>query len=123
MLNFIPTKVIVVVKNLVLSPQGGDHAGKVLLCEVATTLPNKPFAEQLPKPGIDKKSLQQWLKAAVQKEIHNPSSLGFTIVLAEVGYYAFVSILVLEVDDKEEGTAGEGEDYGLHAHNVIELEP
>jgi hypothetical protein len=56
-------------------------------------------------------------------EGNNPSSLRFTIVLVEVGYYAFVSILVLEVDDREEGTAGEGEDYGQLAHNVIGLDP
>jgi hypothetical protein len=30
-------------------------------------------------------------------EGNNPSSLGFTIVLAEVGYYAFVSILSLKL--------------------------
>ncbi len=38
-------------------------------------------------------------------------------------FYAFISILVLEVDDKEEGTAGEGEDYRQLTHNVIELDP
>ncbi len=121
MLNFIPTKVIAVVKNLVLSPQGGAHAGEVLLCEVATTLPNKPFAVQGTQTGYRHKKFTAMAKSCSPGG-NNPSSLGFTIVLAEVGFYAFVSILVLEVDDKDEGTAGEGEDFGQLAHYVIELD-
>jgi hypothetical protein len=38
-------------------------------------------------------------------------------------FYAFISIHVLKVDDEEEETAEEGEDFGQVAPNVIELDP
>jgi hypothetical protein len=94
----------------------------VLLCEVATTLPNKPFAEKGTQTVYQHKKFTAMTKNCSPGG-NNTSSLGFTLVLAEVGFYAFISILFLEVDDKEEGTAGLGEDYGQLTHNVIELDP
>jgi hypothetical protein len=52
-LNFVSTRVVTVVKNLVLSPTGRYHAGELSLCKVAITLPNKPLVEQDPKQDID----------------------------------------------------------------------
>ena len=50
-LNFISTRAIAVVKNLLLSPQGDYCACGVSLCEVATTFPNKPLVEQGTQAG------------------------------------------------------------------------
>jgi|LakMenEpi03Aug12_release.lakeMendotaPanAssembly.Ray.scaffolds.fasta_scaffold5702954_1 hypothetical protein len=46
-LNFISTKVVIVVENLVyiLSPRGDYHACEVSLCKVVTTVPNEPLVE------------------------------------------------------------------------------
>ncbi len=45
-LNFISTRAVIVVENLVLSLQGGYHACEVSLSKVATTLHNESLVEQ-----------------------------------------------------------------------------
>jgi hypothetical protein len=44
-LNFISTKAVTVVENLVLSPRGDYRACDVSLCKVASTVPNEPLVE------------------------------------------------------------------------------
>ncbi len=50
-LNIVSTRVVTGVKNLVLSPQGGYRVGEVLLCQVATPLPNELLFEQNAQAG------------------------------------------------------------------------
>jgi hypothetical protein len=48
---FVSTRVVTVVENLVLSPQGRYRAGEVSLRKGATTLPSKPHIEQGAQAG------------------------------------------------------------------------
>jgi hypothetical protein len=48
---FVSTRVVTVVENLVLSPQGRYRAGEVALRKGATTLPSKPHIEQGAQAG------------------------------------------------------------------------
>ncbi len=77
-------------KNFVQSPQGGYHACEVLLWEVATTFPNKPLAEKGTQAGYRHKKVTAKAKNCSPGGTTN-LSLGFTIVLAEVGFYTVLT--------------------------------